>query len=67
MGTSTLVGGLGDDTLNGGGNVDTASYAGATSGVTVSLVVAAAQSTGGAGADTLISIENLLAAHLATR
>jgi Ca2+-binding RTX toxin-like protein len=59
-GNDTLIGGLGDDTLNGGNNTDTASYVGATSGITVSLLIAAAQSTGGAGTDTLSSIENLL-------
>ena len=59
-GNDTLIGGLGNDTLNGGANTDTASYATATAAVTVSLAVAAAQNTGGAGTDTLISIENLL-------
>ena len=59
-GNDTLTGGLGDDTLNGGANTDTASYATAAAAITVSLAVAAAQNTGGAGIDTLISIENLL-------
>ena len=38
---------------------DTASYADATAGVTVSLAIAAAQNTIGAGVDTLVNFENL--------
>ena len=56
---NVLMGGLGDDALDGGGGSDTASYASATSAVTVSLATAGAQNTGGAGSDTLVSIENL--------
>jgi Ca2+-binding RTX toxin-like protein len=55
-----LTGGLGNDTLNGGSGADTASYAGATGNVSVSLAIAAAQVTGGAGTDTLMQIENLI-------
>ncbi|HEY5411301.1 MAG TPA: hypothetical protein VIJ94_11310 [Caulobacteraceae bacterium] len=55
----TLVARDGGDTLNGGNGTDTASYADATSGVTVSLLVTSAQNTGGAGTDTLRGIENL--------
>lgn len=58
-GTDTLIGGAGDDILNGGAGTDTASYATATSAVTVSLAIATAQATGGAGSDTLSGIENL--------
>ena len=62
-GNDTLIGGPGDDILNGGPGSDTASYAagasGATTGVTVSLKIAGAQDTVGAGIDTLSSIENL--------
>jgi len=69
-GNDTLVGAAGNDTLNGGaGNdsmdggaagTDTASYqTGATAGVTVSLAIAAAQNTIGAGVDTLVNFENL--------
>ncbi|OYU33883.1 MAG: hypothetical protein CFE35_17885 [Novosphingobium sp. PASSN1] len=58
-GNDLLDGGAGDDTLDGGGDIDTASYANAASGVTVSLALAGAQVTGGAGTDTLIGIENL--------
>jgi Ca2+-binding RTX toxin-like protein len=52
-----LDGGPGNDTLDGGAGFDTASYADAASGVTVSLAVTGPQDTGGAGTDTLISIE----------
>ena len=55
-----LVGGSGDDALNGGTGTDTAGYFDAISGVTVDLSVAIAQNTGGAGTDTLNSIENLV-------
>jgi Ca2+-binding RTX toxin-like protein len=58
-GNDILVGGAGSNTLNGGAGTDTASYAGAGGAVTVSLAVVSAQNTGGAGTDTLISIENL--------
>lgn len=58
-GNDVLDGGNGDDTLDGGTGSDTATYAAATAGVTVSLAVAGAQATGGAGSDTLISVENL--------
>ena len=58
-GEDLLDGGDGDDTLDGGTGVDTATYASAGAGVTVSLAVAGAQNTGGAGTDTLVSVENL--------
>ena len=58
-GNDTLMGGLGNDSLVGGSGIDTASYADATSGVTVSLAVSGGQNTGGAGTDTLSGIENL--------
>ena len=57
--TTLLNGGAGNDILVGGNGVDTASYVDAASAVTVSLAIAAAQNTGGAGTDTLIAIENL--------
>ena len=57
-GDDTLNGGGGSDTLNGGDGEDTASYDGG-GAVTVSLAIAAAQNTGGAGKDTLKNIENL--------
>ncbi|MEJ0074007.1 MAG: M10 family metallopeptidase C-terminal domain-containing protein [Alphaproteobacteria bacterium] len=55
----TLEGDAGNNALNGGSGVDTASYEHATAGVTVSLAITAAQDTIGAGIDTLTSIENL--------
>jgi Ca2+-binding RTX toxin-like protein len=58
-GEDLLDGGDGDDTIDGGTGVDTATYASAGAGVTVSLSTTSAQNTGGAGTDTLASIENL--------
>jgi Ca2+-binding RTX toxin-like protein len=58
-GNETLDGGAGDDTLSGGEGIDVATYAAATASVTVSLLVAGAQDTGGAGVDQLVDIENL--------
>ncbi|NJC41309.1 serralysin [Brevundimonas alba] len=52
-----LVGGLGADTLNGGAGFDTADYSGAGAGITVNLTNGVA--SGGAGADTLSSIEEV--------
>jgi serralysin len=59
-GNDTLWGGAGDDSLSGGSGSDTASYVGASAAVSVSLGLITAQNTGGAGTDTLTSIENLL-------
>jgi serralysin len=60
-GNNVLTGGLGNDTLNGGtGGVDSAGYADATAGVTVSLAIAGAQNTGAAGQDTLVNIDALI-------
>ena len=57
---NVLEGGLGTNTIDGGsGGTDTASYQHATAGVTVNLTVSGPQVTGGAGTDTLTSIENL--------
>lgn len=59
-GNDFLVAGSGDDLLEGGGGTDSVSYlGGATSGVTVRLFDTLAQTTGGAGTDTLMSIERL--------
>ena len=52
-----LIGGAGDDTIDGGADRDTADYRGAVSGVVVNLTMGTA--TGGAGNDTLISIEQV--------
>lgn len=72
-GSATLTGGAGDDllvashgadTLSGGTEIDTASYANAFAGVTVSLgLQGAAQNTVNAGSDTLTSIENLIGSN----
>jgi Ca2+-binding RTX toxin-like protein len=59
-GRDVLDGGAGDDTLDGGaGGANMASYADATSGVTVSLAIAGPQDTVGAGVDFLIHIQAL--------
>jgi Ca2+-binding RTX toxin-like protein len=61
-GGDTLIGGAGDDFIDGGigtQNADTASYDGFEA-VVVSLAIATAQDTGGAGIDTLARIENLI-------
>ena len=58
-----IEGGQGDDIINGGAGIDTASYASSVSGVVVSLAIVGAQDTGSAGFDTLISIENLTGGH----
>jgi Ca2+-binding RTX toxin-like protein len=63
-GANVLMGNNGNDTLDGAGGNDTASYASAASAVTVGLI-AGAQDTGGAGIDTLISIENLIGSNSA--
>ena len=57
-GNDTLEGGLGDDLINGGVGIDTASYAHASGGVTVSLATGLA--SGADGNDTLVNIENLI-------
>ncbi len=56
---NVLIGGLGNDSLNGAGGRDTVSYLTATSGVTISLASGAPQDTQGAGVDTLTNIENI--------
>lgn len=62
-GADTLQGRLGDDVLDGGDGVDTASYADSLVGVNVDLRRSGAQVTG-AGADTLVGIENLVGSAL---
>ncbi|TKB66053.1 MAG: calcium-binding protein [Nitrospira sp.] len=59
-GNNVLAGRDGNDLLNGGAGSDTASYRTATAGVTVDLDLGGAQNTGGAGIDTLVSIENVI-------
>lgn len=58
-GDDALAGGLGDDSLNGDAGVDLVSYLDVAASVTVSLAIAGAQDTGGAGIDTLAGIERL--------
>jgi Ca2+-binding RTX toxin-like protein len=57
-GNNVLNGGAGADKLDGGAGLDTASYFGATSGVTASLAKSSIN-TGDAKGDTYVSIENL--------
>lgn len=58
-GNDTLIGGAGADVLDGGDGVDTASYATATSGLTVNMLTPSSN-TGDAYGDTYINIENLI-------
>jgi Ca2+-binding RTX toxin-like protein len=58
-----LYAGAGNNAINGGTGTDTASYAYAGSAVTVKLALTTAQATGGSGADTLASIENLIGSN----
>jgi Ca2+-binding RTX toxin-like protein len=51
--------GAGNNILNGGAGIDTASYAYATAAVTVNLGLTTAQATGNSGTDTLLNFENL--------
>ena len=66
-GDDLLEGGAGDDAITGGSGFDTASYWEAVAGVTVSLAIAGAQNTIGAGMDTLSGIEDLLGSAFADR
>ena len=59
-GNDTLAGGEGDDTLSGGAGTDTADYSAATGAVTVDITLAGPQDTGGAGVDTLTSMEGAI-------
>ena len=58
-GDDTLEGGAGADALDGGTDTDTASYAGSSAAVTVSLVAGATNTGGDAEGDTLQQISNL--------
>jgi hypothetical protein len=56
---NTLYAGAGNNILDGDTGIDTVSYSYASAGVAVSLVITAAQATGGSGSDTLLDVENL--------
>ena len=63
-GTSkTCINTKADDVFVGTGNSDTVSYLTATAAVKVSLAITGPQNTGGAGKDTLTSIENLIGSN----
>jgi serralysin len=64
LGNDTLIGGDGADKLIGGTGSDTASYAGASAGVKVSLV-SPATNTGAAAGDTFSSVEHLTGSSFA--
>ncbi|MFC7500169.1 sulfatase-like hydrolase/transferase [Enterovirga sp. GCM10030262] len=64
-GDDVLDGGLGDDSLHGGDGADTASYASASTGVSVTLGLVDEQDTLGAGIDRLNCIENLVGSEFA--
>ncbi|PPD51309.1 MAG: hypothetical protein CTY16_00060 [Methylobacter sp.] len=58
-----LYAGAGNNILDGGSGSDTVSYIYASSAITVSLAVTAAQATGGSGSDKLVSIEKLVGSN----
>ncbi|OWJ66131.1 calcium-binding protein [Inquilinus limosus] len=65
-GNDILVGGVNAELLDGGADIDTASYANSAAGVTVDLRLSTAQvSAGDASGDTLTGIENLTGSALA--
>ena len=59
-GDDTLAGLRGNDTLDGGAGTDTLDYSAADSGITLNLASLAAQNSGGAGTDTVLTAENVL-------
>ena len=66
QGNDFLTGGVGNDSLDGGSDFDYANYldASTTAGITLSLAITTAQNTGGAGTDTLTSIEGIYGSNL---
>lgn len=63
----TLEGNSGNNVLDGGNGTDTLSYEHATGGITLSLAITSAQSTGGAGKDTVKNFENLTGSNSADK
>ena len=63
---NVITGNAGNNLIDGLAGVDTASYAAATTGVTVSLAVTIAQNTG-TGSDTLLNVENLMGSNFNDR
>lgn len=57
---NVIEGGVGNDTMNGSGGIDTLTYVNATAGITMNLATATGQVTGGAGTDTISNFENLI-------
>ncbi|MGK5643294.1 hypothetical protein ACSNOK_34205, partial [Streptomyces sp. URMC 126] len=62
-GNDILVAGWGNNRLDGGAGVDTADYVSGTAAVNANLAAGTASNTGGAGQDSLVSIENLSGTH----
>lgn len=62
---SDSAGAAGADVFAGGAGTDRVDYSAAASGVTVSLALTVAQSTGGGGTDTLSGIEDLVGSNFA--
>jgi Ca2+-binding RTX toxin-like protein len=58
-----LTGTVGDNVLNGEEGSDRVSYGNATAGVAVNLGLVGPQNTGGAGTDTLVSVEGLMGSN----
>jgi Ca2+-binding RTX toxin-like protein len=59
-GNDTLIGNDGDDKLDGGADIDTVKYQGAAADYAVVVNLTTGTATGGAGSDTLLSIENVI-------
>ena len=64
FGDDQLAGGPGNDTIGGYAGTDTATFAGATAGVTASL---ATNTASGQGTDTFVEVENLTGSNYADR
>jgi hypothetical protein len=62
-GNDTLIGGWGNNSLDGGAGSDTVDYIRGSDSVSANLALGIASNTGGAGHDTLVSIENLGGTH----